>query len=76
MVSFFLNVYDSGKDFSFCSFNICMATEITGTHEYPSSYTLSIITIMQRGNDPSLFLPKGKRKKRKIKRAGDDCITQ
>ena len=43
-------------------FNICVATEITGTHEYPSSYTLSIITIMQRGNDPSLFLPKGKLK--------------
>jgi len=56
-------VYDSSKDFSFCFFfNICVATEITGTHEYPSSYTLSIITIMQRGNDPSLFLPKGKLK--------------
>lgn len=41
-----------------------MATVITGTHEYPSSYTLSIITIMQSGNDPSFFT----KRKKKIKR--------
>jgi hypothetical protein len=42
-----------------------MATEITAPHEYPSSYTMSIITIMQSGNDPSLFFTKRKLKEKK-----------